>query len=57
MLAQRGIRNEYRTLKDLSQDARYELKTFTSAKVESEVIPLYHAIEQHIEPQLRPRPK
>ena len=50
----RPIRNEYRTLKDRSEDARYEIKTFTSAKVENEIIPLYRAIEQHILQQLPP---
>lgn len=48
-----GIRNEYRKLKDLSEDARYRLTTFTSLRVEREVIPLYRAIEEHITQQLK----
>jgi hypothetical protein len=47
-----GIKVQYRTLKDLSEDARYELKTFTSVRVENEVIPLYNTIARHIERQL-----
>lgn len=48
----RGIRDEYRLLKDLSEDARYRLITFTKPKIEREVIPLYMAIENHITQQL-----
>lgn len=44
----RGIRDEYRTLKDHSEDARYRLITMTSHKIENVIIPLYQAIEQHI---------
>lgn len=51
----RAIRVEYKTLKDRSEDARYELITFTKAKVEREVIPLYTAIQSHILQQLPPK--
>jgi hypothetical protein len=50
----RGIKNEYRELKDHSEDARYRLITMTSAKIEKTIIPLYEAIEKHILPQLPP---
>lgn len=46
------IRDQYRTLKDHSEDARYRLITMTSHKIENAIIPLYEAIEQHIVPQL-----
>jgi len=49
----RGIKTEYRDLKNHSENARYNLLTFTSTKIEKEVIPLYDAIEAHIMPQLR----
>ena len=49
-----GIKNEYRELKDRSEDARYDLLTFTKGKVEQNVIPLYDSIEQHILQQLPP---
>lgn len=48
----KAIRDEYRTLKDKSEDARYRLITFTRPKIEREIIPLYRAIEAHILPQL-----
>lgn len=48
----RGIRDEYRRLKDHSEAARYYLITFTRAKIEREVVPLYLAIENHILQQL-----
>ena len=46
------VRDEYRTLKDHSEDARYRLITMTSHKIENTIIPLYEAIERHILPQL-----
>ncbi|MFB3813186.1 MAG: hypothetical protein ACE14L_03670 [Terriglobales bacterium] len=49
----RAIKHEYFELKDRSEAARYELATFTSAKVENQVIPLYDAIEQHAIQQLQ----
>ncbi len=48
----RGIRYEYKTLKDRSEDARYRLITFTRLKIERDVIPLYKTVETHILPQL-----
>jgi HEPN domain-containing protein len=48
----REIRSEYRNLKDHSDDARYRLITFTSIKIERDVIPLYEQIENHIVRQL-----
>lgn len=48
----RGVRDEYRELKDHSEDARYRLITMTSTKIEQRIIPLYKAIESHIIPQL-----
>jgi uncharacterized protein (UPF0332 family) len=48
----REIRNQYRTLKDHSEDARYRLITMTSHKIEETIIPLYKEIENHILPQL-----
>jgi uncharacterized protein (UPF0332 family) len=48
----REIRNQYRTLKDHSEDARYRLITMTSHKIENTIIPLYKEIENHILPQL-----
>ncbi len=50
----RGIRDEYRELKDRSVNARYDLLTFTKIKIDNNVIPLYRAIESHILPQLPP---
>jgi uncharacterized protein (UPF0332 family) len=47
-----GIKNEYHTLKDLSEDARYRLITMTSTRIQEKVIPLYKTIERHILPQL-----
>jgi uncharacterized protein (UPF0332 family) len=51
----RGIRDEYRNLKDYSEDARYRLLTFTRRKIEDKVIPLYEAIERHALDLLDPR--
>ncbi len=48
----RAIRDEYRELKDRSEDARYRLLTFTKRKVEENVIPLYNTIANHILQQL-----
>ncbi|PYX99115.1 MAG: hypothetical protein DMG63_09925 [Acidobacteria bacterium] len=48
----RGIKNEYWVLKQKSENARYDLITFTSTKLENEVIPRYRSIEQHILQQL-----
>jgi uncharacterized protein (UPF0332 family) len=48
----RGIRDEYRHLKDHSEAARYWLLTFTKPKILREVIPLYEAIESHVLQQL-----
>ena len=48
----RGIKDEYRELKDQSEDARYRLITVTSSKIESRIIPLYENIEKHILPQI-----
>ena len=48
----RTIKDEYRSLKDHSEDARYRLITMTSTKIERDIIPLYEAIEKHIVPQL-----
>jgi hypothetical protein len=48
----RGIEREFENLKDLSEDARYRLLTMTRVKLESKVIPLYKAIEQHVIQQL-----
>lgn len=48
----RGIKSEYRELKDRSEDARYRLITVTSLKIEQQIIPLYEAIERHILPQI-----
>ncbi len=46
------ISRAYHELKDHSENARYELLTFTRIKIENVVIPLYRAIESHILPQL-----
>ena len=48
----RAIRDEYRELKDHSEDARYRLITMTSTKIQQKIIPLYEEIERHIVPQL-----
>jgi uncharacterized protein (UPF0332 family) len=48
----RAIRDEYRALKDHSEDARYRLITMTSHKILGTIIPLYKAIEKHILQQL-----
>jgi hypothetical protein len=48
----RGIKDEYRELKDRSEDARYRLITVTSTKIVQQVVPLYEAIEKHILPQI-----
>lgn len=48
----RGIKDQYHTLKDRSEDARYRLITFTSTSIQEKIIPLYEAIEKHILPQL-----
>lgn len=48
----RGIKDEYRALKDHSEDARYRLITMTSLKIEQKIIPLYEKIEVHILAQL-----
>ena len=48
----RGIRDEYRNLKDHSEDARYRLITMTRTKIEKIIIPLYKAIENHVIQQL-----
>ncbi|MGA7686163.1 MAG: hypothetical protein WCA58_14200 [Terriglobales bacterium] len=45
----RGIKNEYRSLKDHSEDARYRLITFTSQKIENTVVPLYKTIKVHVQ--------
>lgn len=50
----RGIKNPYRELKDRSEDARYRLYVFTPVKIETVIIPLYHAIHEHIHQQLPP---
>jgi hypothetical protein len=47
-----GIKNEYRILKEKSENARYELSTFTKLQVERDVIPLYEVIEKHILQQI-----
>jgi uncharacterized protein (UPF0332 family) len=52
----RAIRDQYRTLKDHSEDARYRLITMTSHKIENTIIPLYEAIEKHIIPQFPKTP-
>jgi hypothetical protein len=46
------INRAYQELKDYSENARYELITFTRIKIEKDVIPLYRAIEKHILQQL-----
>jgi uncharacterized protein (UPF0332 family) len=46
------ISTRYHYLKDHSENARYDLLTFTRPKIENVVIPLYRAIESHILPQL-----
>jgi hypothetical protein len=48
----RGIKNEYRSLKDHSEAARYNLTPMTSFKIRETIIPLYQAIESHLKPQL-----
>ena len=48
----RAIRDQYKELKDHSEDARYRLITMTSTRIEQKIIPLYKAIEDHILPQL-----
>jgi HEPN domain-containing protein len=48
----RAIKDEYRGLKDYSEDARYRLITMTRVKIEQKIIPLYKAIERHIMSQL-----
>ncbi len=48
-----GIKTEYRDLKEHSENARYNLLTFTQPKIEREVIPLYQEIERHIKQQLK----
>jgi uncharacterized protein (UPF0332 family) len=50
----KGIKTEYRDLKEHSENARYNLHLFTSQTVNGEVIPLYRAIEKHILGQLPP---
>ena len=52
----RPINGEYHSLKDHTDDARYNLITMTSAKIESTIIPLYRKIEAHIKPQLESNP-
>ena len=47
-----GIKNEYIVLKNKSENARYDLIPFTSAKVEQEIITRYKAIEEHVLQQL-----
>jgi uncharacterized protein (UPF0332 family) len=48
-----GIKTEYFTLKDRSEDARYRMiTTYTSTKVNNEIIPLYDEIARHITQQL-----
>ncbi len=46
------INLQYRELKDRSEDARYNLLTFSRTKIEKDVIPLYLKIEKHITQQL-----
>lgn len=48
----RAIRTQYRSLKDHADDARYNLITMTSVRIEGAILPLYRAIESHIKPQL-----
>lgn len=48
----KAIKTSYRTLKDRSEDARYDLITFASARIRNDVIPLYQEIERHILSQL-----
>ena len=43
-----GISVEYRDLKDLSEDARYRLTTFSKPKIENRIVPLYNEIERHV---------
>jgi hypothetical protein len=52
----RGIKDEYRSLKDHSEEARYNLITMTSTKTENVIIPLYKAIERHIVDQIDQKP-
>lgn len=47
-----GIRPEYWILKQKSENARYDLITFTRVKIEREVVPRYRRIEEHILQQL-----
>lgn len=51
----RAVKNQYRELKDRSEDARYRLYPFTPIKIEKNVIPLYRAIHEHILQQLPPK--
>jgi uncharacterized protein (UPF0332 family) len=48
----RGIKSEYWTLKNKSENARYDLITFTNTKIRTEIVPRYAAIEQHVLQQL-----
>jgi len=43
-----GISVEYRDLKNLSEDARYRLITFSKPKIENHIVPLYDEIERHV---------
>lgn len=48
----RPIKLAYRDLKNHSENARYNLLTFTTPKMNNEIIPLYREIEAHIIQQL-----
>jgi hypothetical protein len=43
-----GIKDEYQDLRSFSENARYDLKIFTSTQVEQKVVPLYAKIEKHV---------
>ncbi|HEY1730727.1 MAG TPA: hypothetical protein VGG15_03215 [Terriglobales bacterium] len=43
-----GISTEYRSLKHLSEDARYRLFTFSKPKVLEKIVPLYNEIQRHV---------
>ena len=43
-----GISPEYKSLKDLSEDARYRLLTMTKPKILDKIVPLYEEIHRHV---------